>query len=111
MSVSSAGKYDVKNSGQRLMSPVQQVFECDTSGQITARKAPSSSLLAAFLVDCECGERVLLGDAATITPDTDMEAWRVTLADVAQRLAVRLVWAGEPTSCARCGTPVAASQG
>lgn len=74
-----------------------------------AEKAPSA-LLAAFMVDCDCGERVLLGDAASITSDADIEAWRVTLTDVAQRLAVQLVWAGERAPCARCGTPVAAAR-
>jgi hypothetical protein len=91
------------------MSPVQQIVEGDGSGRITAQKAPPSSLLAAFVIDCECGERALLGDAASITSDADMEAWRVTLTDVAERLAMRLVWAGDQTSCARCGMPVAAT--
>jgi hypothetical protein len=108
MSFSSAGKQDVKNSGQRLMAPVQHVLGDDGSGLISAEKA-QSSLLAAFVVDCDCGERVLLGDAASITPDADMEAWRVTLTDVAQRLAVQLIWAGDEASCARCGAPVAAA--
>jgi hypothetical protein len=108
-SVSSAGKHAVKQSGERSMSPVQRVFEDDGSDRITAQKAPPSSLLAAFVIDCGCGERVLFGDAASITSDADMEAWRATLTDVAERLALQLVWVGDQTSCARCGTPIAAA--
>jgi hypothetical protein len=66
----------------------------------------SSELLAAFMIECDCGERLLLGDIVGVTLDEQTDAWRATLADVALRLDVPLVWGSELAQCPLCGTPV-----
>jgi hypothetical protein len=73
--------------------------------QITG-EGTSSELLAAFMIECQCGERLLLGDALGATPDEQTGAWRATLADVARRLDVPLVWGEKHAHCPLCGTPV-----
>ena len=66
-------------------------------------------MLSAFMIDCQCGERLLLGDASGVTRPEEIEAWYVALGSAARSLAVPLVWAQDlvwakdPGSCPQCG--------
>lgn len=66
----------------------------------------SSEVLAAFLVDCQCGKRLLVGDTLGDTPEEESAAWRETLAEVARRLDIPLLWESDHARCPRCATPV-----
>jgi hypothetical protein len=66
----------------------------------------SSELLTAFMIECQCGERLLFGDALGATPGEGADAWRTNLAEVARRLDVPLVWGDKHAQCPHCGTPV-----
>lgn len=72
---------------------------------MTAKGAPSE-LLAAFVIDCRCGERLLLGGAFGVLGAEETAAWRATLDDVARRLAVPLLWGRDQELCPRCGAQV-----
>ena len=72
---------------------------------MTVKGAPSE-LLAAFVIDCRCGERLLLGDAFGVIGTEETAAWCAALDDVARRLAVPLVWGRDQESCPRCGAQV-----
>lgn len=75
-------------------------------GVVMTVKGAPSELLAAFVIDCRCGERLLLGDAFGVIGTEETAAWCATLDDVARRLAVPLVWGRDQESCPRCGAQV-----
>jgi hypothetical protein len=60
-------------------------------------------VLSAFMIDCQCGEQLLLGDASGVTRPEEIEAWHGALGRAARSLAVPLVWAQDPGSCPQCG--------
>jgi hypothetical protein len=60
-------------------------------------------VLSAFMIDCQCGERLLLGDASGVACPEETEAWYVSLGNAARCLAVPLVWAQDPGACPQCG--------
>ena len=79
----------------------------DESGVVIRTVAGTSSeVLAAFLVGCQCGKRLLVGDTLGDTAKDEGAAWRETLAEVARRLDLPLLWGSDQARCPRCGTPV-----
>ena len=85
------------------------LHETESGVVIRAAADRSSEVLVAFLVDCHCGTRLLVGDALGDTHEEESAAWRATLTEVARRLAIPLLWGGERARCPGCGTPVSRS--
>ena len=65
-----------------------------------------ADLLAALMIDCGCGERLLVGQALGAGLDGEAEAWRTALVEVAERLEVPLVWSADRPRCPRCGVGI-----
>lgn len=81
-------------------------LETESGVVIRTVAGTSSEVLAAFLVDCQCGMRLLVGDTLGDTAKDEGAAWRETLAEVARRLDIPLLWGSDHARCPRCGTPV-----
>jgi hypothetical protein len=81
-------------------------LETESGVVIRSAAGTSSQVLAAFLVDCPCGKRLLVGDTLGDTPEEERAAWRETLAEVAWHLDIPLLWESDHAQCPRCGTPV-----
>ena len=81
-------------------------LETESGVVIHSAGGTSSQVLAAFLVDCRCGERLLVGDTLGDAPEDEGAGWRKTLAEVARHLDIPLLWESDHARCPRCGTPV-----